>query len=73
MTYPDCSECGHNASGIVAEQCTTIVPYPDGDPRGLAGYCGHRCVDDPAIRAWLGPTYVSPMEALMRSLHRRAD
>ena len=51
--YPTCSGCGHNTSGVVAEVCTSFVPYPEGDPRGHAGYCGHRCVDDPAVKAWL--------------------
>lgn len=51
-TYPDCSTCGHNASGVVAFQCTAFVPYPEGDRRGLAGYCECRCIDDPAVRAW---------------------
>lgn len=52
--YPNCSECGHNASAVVAFTCTAFVPYPEGDPRGHAGYCGHRCVNDPAIKAWIG-------------------
>ena len=51
--YPDCSTCGHNASGVVAFRCTTFVPYPEGDPRGLAGYCGHRCTEDPVVAKWL--------------------
>jgi hypothetical protein len=50
--YPDCSTCGHNVSAVVAETCTAFVPYPEGDPRGLAGYCGCRCADDPAVTAW---------------------
>ena len=51
--YPDCSGCGHNSSGVVANQCTAFVPYPEDDPRGHAGMCSHRCTDDPAVRAWL--------------------
>jgi len=54
--YPDCSTCGHNASGVVAFRCTAFVPYPEGDPRGLAGYCPCRCGQDPAIRAWMAAT-----------------
>ena len=37
ITYPDCSGCGHNASGVVAFRCTTFVAYPEGDPRGGQG------------------------------------
>jgi hypothetical protein len=54
---PDCPECGHNISGVVADTCTSFVVYPEGDPRGMAGYCGHRCTDNPEIREWLGPSY----------------
>jgi hypothetical protein len=62
--YPDCPRCGHNVSGVVAETCTSFVVYPEGDPRGMAGYCGHRCADEPEIRAWLGPSYRTLAEAL---------
>lgn len=55
---PDCPECGHNLSGVVGGtehgECTSFVAYLPGDPRGMAGYCRHRCVTVPAIRAWLG-------------------
>jgi hypothetical protein len=54
---PDCSACGHNASGVVGgrEQgrCTSFVVYPEGDPRGMAGYCLCPCPQDPVVRAWL--------------------
>lgn len=54
--YPDCSTCGHNARGIIGGhvngRCTAFVPYPPGDPRGLAGYCDCLCAQDPVIRAW---------------------
>lgn len=64
---PMCSGCGHHSSGIVAEKCSAFVPYPVGDPRGHAGYCGHRCVDDPAVREWLGPDYRSLAEIMEAS------
>lgn len=51
--YPDCSTCGHNASGVVAYRCSALVPYPEGDPRGLAGYCGCPCTEDPVVKEWL--------------------
>lgn len=51
--YPDCSGCGHNASAVVAGRCTAFVAYPEGDPRGMAGYCYHDCINDPVIREWL--------------------
>jgi hypothetical protein len=51
--YPDCSACGHNVSAVIAEHCTAFVAYPVGDPRGMAGYCGCCCVDDPVVRQWL--------------------
>jgi hypothetical protein len=51
--YPDCSTCGHHASGVVAGCCTAFDVYPEGDPRGMAGYCAHRCTEDPIISRWL--------------------
>ena len=55
--YPDCSTCGHNASGVVAFRCTAFVSYPEGDPRGVAGYCPCRCGEDPVIRAWMAASH----------------
>jgi hypothetical protein len=51
--YPDCPECKHNVSAVVGGRCTVFVPYPEGDPRGLAGYCMCQCPETPQIRAWL--------------------
>jgi hypothetical protein len=51
--YPDCSTCGHNTSGVLANTCTSFVVYPEGDPRGMAGYCGCRCTDDPVVKEWM--------------------
>jgi len=51
--YPNCPGCGHNVSAVLANTCTAFVPYPEGDPRGHAGYCGCRCTDQPAIKAWI--------------------
>lgn len=77
--YPACSGCGHHASGIVADTCTAFVPYPDGDPRGIAGYCEHRCTSDPAVQAWLAgepavsvvpcPVITGPLASYCRYCH----
>jgi ribosomal protein L34E len=64
---PMCSGCGHHASGIVAETCSNFAVYPDGDPRGYAGYCQHRCVDDPVVREWLGPDW-RPLKEILGDL-----
>ena len=67
IAYPDCSGCGHNASGIVGGtdtgRCSSFVAYPPGDRRGLAGYCDHLCAVDPVIRAWLGQEPLSTVRA----------
>jgi hypothetical protein len=56
-TYPDCSTCGHNASGVLGGPvngvCTAFRVYPAGDPRGMAGHCGCHCPQDPVVKAWL--------------------
>jgi len=58
--YPDCSTCGHNASGVLGGtrhgRCTVFKAYPPGDPRGMAGYCNCPCTQDPVIQAWLEDT-----------------
>ena len=55
--FPDCSTCGHNASGVLGGpergRCAAFRAYPPGDPRGMAGYCNCPCSQDPVIRAWL--------------------
>lgn len=55
---PMCPGCGHSVAHLVGGAdrgtCTVVVPYPDGDPRGLAGYCQHRCGREPEIRAQFG-------------------
>jgi len=43
--YDLCPRCGHHTSACVAGQCTVVVPYPEGDPRGMAGYCGCNCYE----------------------------
>jgi hypothetical protein len=50
--YPNCPTCGHNLHAYVGRMCTAFVAYPPGDERGLAGWCGHDCTSEPAIRAW---------------------
>lgn len=50
--YPDCSTCGHNASGVAGFQCTTFVAPPHGADFPVA-ICGCRCADDPVIKAWM--------------------
>lgn len=54
-SYPMCGACGHHTSAVVAEHCTVMVPdiYGDGPGNFSLGYCGCRCIDDPAVKVWL--------------------
>jgi len=53
--YPTCGTCGHNTSGVLADHCTTFVPFDNGGSDYGARYCNCRCVDDPAVARWLQP------------------
>jgi hypothetical protein len=52
-SYPTCSSCGHHTSAVLAGQCTVFVPCDPVADGAWARYCNCRCVDDPAVRAWL--------------------